>query len=162
MCGIVGIKSASTELTQRGFEKICSTLEHRGPDASGVYIDLDSGFALGHKRLTIIDLTSEADQPMESQDTSLSIVYNGEIYNYRELRQDLENLGHSFRTHSDTEVVLEAYIEWGNRCVDRFEGMFAFGVLDKRIGRLFLARDRLGIKPLIYYFNKGTFIFASA
>ena len=161
MCGIVGIKSASAELTQRGFEKICSTLEHRGPDASGVYIDLNSGFALGHKRLTIIDLTSEADQPMESQDTSLSIVYNGEIYNYRELRHDLENLGHSFRTHSDTEVVLEAYIEWGNRCVDRFEGMFAFGVLDKRIGRLFLARDRLGIKPLIYYFNKGTFIFAS-
>ena len=161
MCGIVGIKSASTELTRRGFEEICSTLEHRGPDASGIYIDSDSGFALGHKRLTIIDLTSEADQPMESQDTSFSIVYNGEIYNYRDLRNSLENLGHSFRTHSDTEVVLEAYIEWGNRCVDRFEGMFAFGVLDKKVGRLFLARDRLGIKPLIYYFNKGTFIFAS-
>ena len=133
MCGIVGIKSASTELTRRGFEEICSTLEHRGPDASGIFIDSDSGFALGHKRLTIIDLTSEADQPMESQDTSLSIVYNGEIYNYRDLRNSLEHLGHSFRTHSDTEVVLEAYIEWGNRCVDRFEGMFAFGVLYKKV-----------------------------
>ena len=161
MCGIVGVKSTSTELTQTGFEKICSTLEHRGPDSSGIYIDLESGFALGHKRLTIIDLSSEADQPMESQDTSLSIVYNGEIYNYRQVRIDLESLGHSFRTNSDTEVVLEAYIEWGNRCVDRFEGMFAFGILDKKVGRLFLARDRLGIKPLVYYFNKGTFIFAS-
>ncbi len=136
-----------------------SALAHRGPDGQGTLVR--SPVALGHTRLSIIDLSNAAAQPMQGADGRLAVIFNGEIVNYRELRAELEGHGHEFRTSSDTEVVLEAYAQWGADSLDRFQGMFAFAVADfsKRI--LFLARDHVGIKPLFYRTGKGFFAFAS-
>ena len=133
---------------------------HRGPDASGVF--LDDGVSLGHNRLSIIDLNSSANQPMTGDDGRLTVVFNGEIYNFRELKKELEGDYH-FRTRSDTEVILAAYKKWGSLCVEKFNGIFAFAVWDREKQELFLARDHVGVKPLYYYHNpqNGKFIFAS-
>jgi len=120
---------------------------HRGPDESGLH--LEPGLALGHRRLSIIDLSS-GQQPLFNEDGSVVVVYNGEIYNFQELAEELQAAGHIFRTHCDTEVIVHAWEEWGERCVERFRGMFAFALWDRNSGTLFLARDRLGIKPLYY------------
>lgn len=155
MCGIVGINFEDVDLVKQ----MCKVILHRGPDEDGYYSDKD--ITLGHKRLSIIDLHT-GKQPIYNEDKSIVIVYNGEIYNYRELREDLEAKGHRFYTASDTEVIIHAYEEYGYDCVNLFNGMFAFAIWDSNKKELFLARDRIGIKPLHYTFLKdGTFLFAS-
>lgn len=136
-------------------------LHHRGPDGSGVYYDDERNLVLGHTRLSIIDLSDSADQPMSDESGNYVIVFNGEVYNYQEIKHRLILLGYKFLTNSDTEVVLKSYMQWGENCVKEFRGMFAFCVYDKHEDYLFLARDRFGIKPLIYTFLNGQFIFSS-
>jgi asparagine synthase (glutamine-hydrolysing) len=135
-----------------------STMVHRGPDGDGVFID--GGVGLGHRRLSIIDL-STGDQPMSSADGQVTIAFNGEIYNFQELRKELEDKGHRFRTKSDTEVIIYAYVQWGTDFVRRLRGMFAIALWDSRNQTLFLARDRVGKKPLYYYYDGKTLLFAS-
>ena len=161
MCGIVGtIDRPGADATQalRGMLK---RLVHRGPDDDGVECWPEAGVGLGHQRLSIIDLSAAGHQPMTSADGLVSIVYNGEIYNFQELRRQLAAEGHSFRSTSDTEVVLRAYEHWGADCLPRLRGMFAFAIWDGRRRRLLLARDRLGIKPLYYVQQGDLFAFAS-
>lgn len=136
-------------------------LAHRGPDDEGVQYIEGQGVGLGHRRLSILDLSSAGHQPMESDDGGTLIVFNGEVFNFLEVGNDLEALGHVFRSSSDTEVVLKAYQQWGSKCLDRFVGMFAIAIWEKNKERLFLARDRLGIKPLYYYHCSDMFVFAS-
>src|SRR5690606_10218381 len=123
------------------------SLEHRGPDGDGFHVE--AGVGLGHRRLSIIDLEG-GKQPLYNEDESVVVTYNGEIYNFRELAEELVAKGHVFRTRCDTEVIVHAWEEWGERCLDRFNGMFAFALWDRRTETLFLARDRLGVKPLYY------------
>ncbi|MCK4487270.1 MAG: asparagine synthase (glutamine-hydrolyzing) [Desulfobacterales bacterium] len=162
MCGIVGF------LTNRDFDwlrddlpEAISRLTHRGPDDSGLFFDPKAGIGLGHRRLSVIDLSAAGRQPMASDDSSVQIVYNGEVYNFKEIRVILEGYGHHFKSDSDTEVILKAYLQWGIDCLKRFVGMFALALWDSRKQCLFLARDRLGIKPLYYHFSRGTLLFAS-
>lgn len=149
MCGIVGLfdTRGETGIDARLLREMNQMQYHRGPDAGGVH--LEDCIGLGHRRLSIIDL-SGGQQPLYNEDGSVVVVYNGEIYNFRELVTELSAKGHQFRTHCDTEVIVHAWEEWGERCVDRFRGMFAFGLWDRNAGTLFLARDRLGVKPLYY------------
>ena len=135
-----------------------ATLRHRGPDSFGEYVD--GPVALAARRLSIIDLET-GDQPVANEDGSLQVVQNGELYNYRELRRELETHGHRFATSSDTEVVVHAYEQWGTACLDRFRGMFAFALWDEKKDTLFLARDRLGEKPLYYRQSTDGLEFAS-
>ncbi|MEK6536186.1 MAG: asparagine synthetase B, partial [Actinomycetota bacterium] len=128
-------------------------LVHRGPDDEGRFSDGD--FSLGHRRLSIIDLET-GHQPIHNEDETLWIVYNGEVYNFRELRQELEALGHRFYTRTDTEVLLHAYEQYGEDCVKRFNGMFALAIFDRTARKLFLARDHFGIKPLYYHYDGDT------
>jgi len=137
------------------------SLNHRGPDDKGCFFDQDIGVSFGHTRLSIIDLSNHASQPMVDQSGRYVLVFNGEVYNYKDLREELKNAGYVFTTDSDTEVVLYSYIAWGDECVKRFRGMFAFCVYDKQRQICFLARDRFGIKPLIYSFVDEQFVFAS-
>jgi asparagine synthase (glutamine-hydrolysing) len=134
---------------------------HRGPDANGVWLSDDQSMGLCHNRLSILDLTEAGNQPMHSADARYSIVFNGEIYNYRELQEELSAKGSCFRTHSDTEVLLEAYHYWGEAMLDKLRGMFAFALLDHAKGSLFCARDRVGKKPFVYSETKQGFVFAS-
>ena len=154
MCGISGFVSRTPEA---GLDSALEVIRHRGPDASGQWHHAADGWnvGLGHVRLSIIDLSEAANQPFLSADRRSVIVYNGEIYNFQELRAELCAAGRVFRTHSDTEVVLQAYKEWGTDCLQRFEGMFAFALFDLTCNRLLLARDSFGIKPL-YYFHDVT------
>jgi asparagine synthase (glutamine-hydrolysing) len=138
---------------------MADAVAHRGPDGEGFYTD--SFVALGHRRLAIIDLSPAGHQPMATVDGNVVLIYNGEVYNFHELRAELEAKGYQFRSRTDTEVVLYAYKEWGAKCLDRFNGMFAFVVWDKRDQTLFLARDRYGIKPLYYARLGNTLLFAS-
>src|SRR2546425_711206 len=159
MCGIAGFvnrhgRPADAELLRA----MTDVLAHRGPDGDGHYVT--GPVALGHRRLAIIDLVTGA-QPMGSEDGTLWITYNGEVYNFAELRRELEARGYSFRTTSDTEVILRAWEAFGPACVERLRGMFAFAIWDARKGELFLARDRFGIKPLVYAWNDGGISFAS-
>ncbi|WP_290653784.1 XrtA/PEP-CTERM system amidotransferase [Aquisalimonas sp.] len=161
MCGLVGIMDTrgranpARELLHRMNE----TQHHRGPDEGGLHEG--AGIGLGHRRLSIIDLSS-GQQPLYNEDHTVVVVYNGEIYNFQALAKELARLGHTFRTHCDTEVIVHAWEEWGERCVERFRGMFAFALWDERRETLFLARDRLGIKPLYYaLLGDGTLIFGS-
>lgn len=160
MCGIVGIFNRDDEpvspVTLSGMTR---SLAHRGPDDEGVYTDGSIG--LGHRRLSIIDLSSAGHQPMASAGGEIVLTYNGEVYNFQELRAELESLGHRFRSRTDTETVLYAYREWGDECVQRFNGMFAFALWDAGRRDLFLARDRYGIKPLYYAQLGHSFLFAS-
>jgi asparagine synthase (glutamine-hydrolysing) len=135
---------------------------YRGPDGAGQLVLQDEGIALGHRRLSIIDLTEDGRQPMLSADGRFVLTFNGEIYNYLEVRKDLEGLGHVFRSHSDTEVLLLAYAQWGGACLERLIGMYAFAIWDRKERELFAARDRLGIKPFYYYVESdGALYFAS-
>jgi asparagine synthase (glutamine-hydrolysing) len=159
MCGIAGILDLRGRRAERSIlERICARLVHRGPDEEGYHADGPA--ALGQRRLSIIDL-SGGRQPMANEDGSVWVTFNGEIYNFRELRPELERLGHRFTTWSDTEVILHAYEEYGEACVLRLRGMFAFGLWDGNRRRLFLARDRVGKKPLFYAEAGGQFVFAS-
>jgi asparagine synthase (glutamine-hydrolysing) len=160
MCGIVGIlESGGREpIRQNELRQMLAAIQHRGPDEFGLYLDRQVG--LGSARLSIIDLSS-GQQPIATEDENLWIVFNGEIFNYRELRQELERLGHRFRTQSDTEVLLHAYEEFGPQCLNRLNGQFAFAVWNVREQKLFLARDRLGVRPLYYTVSGDRVIFAS-
>src|SRR3990172_5347852 len=151
MCGIVGIYRPEGQIDKERMASACRLIRHRGPDASNVF--LDGAVALGHQRLKIIDLSDSANQPMTDADEQVVLVFNGEIYNYRELRKQLLDLGHEFRTNGDTEVLLHMYLQYGKQCLTYLRGMFAFAVWDKRRRVLLLARDRLGIKPLYYPSN---------
>jgi asparagine synthase (glutamine-hydrolysing) len=137
---------------------MADVLAHRGPDEHGLH--LDDQAALAHRRLSIIDLAS-GQQPLANEDRSIWVTYNGEIYNHADLRQELEAAGHRYRTRSDTETIVHAYEQWGDRCVERFRGMFAFAIWDARQGRLLLARDRLGVKPLYWTIVRDRLLFAS-
>jgi asparagine synthase (glutamine-hydrolysing) len=162
MCGIVGFKSQhDMGRLRESLPTATSSMTHRGPDDAGLFFYPEAGVGLGHRRLSVIDLSEAGRQPMASDDGRVQIVYNGEVYNFKEIRTTLAGMGHGFRTETDTEVILEAYREWGMDCLTRFVGMFAFALWDKRSGRLFLARDRIGIKPLYYYHADGIFLFAS-
>ncbi|MFV8835517.1 XrtA/PEP-CTERM system amidotransferase [Aquisalimonas sp. APHAB1-3] len=161
MCGLVGIMDmrGRAEVSRAVLHGMNETQHHRGPDEGGLH--LGRGIGLGHRRLSIIDLSS-GQQPLYNEDHTVVVVYNGEIYNFQELAAELAALGHAFRTHCDTEVIVHAWEEWGADCVERFRGMFAFAVWDERRGTLFLARDRLGVKPLYYAeLPDGTLAFAS-
>lgn len=160
MCGIAGIFNLNGEPVSRVLlRKMTDAIAHRGPDGEGFYTD--SCIGLGHRRLAIIDLSPAGHQPMATLSNQYVITYNGEVYNFQELRTELEALGHQFRSKSDTEVVLYAYKEWGPSCLDKFNGHFAFAIWDKTKQELFLARDRYGVKPLYYTFAGSYFIFAS-
>ncbi len=159
MCGIAGILRWGEQRVERPeIEAMTAALRHRGPDGQGVLIQ--DPVALGHRRLSIIDLATGA-QPMSNEDGKVWVTFNGEIYNFHDLARELTALGHRFATRSDTEVIVHAYEQWGTRCVERFSGMFAFAVLDLVKRRLFIARDPLGIKPLVYRVGEGYFAFAS-
>jgi asparagine synthase (glutamine-hydrolysing) len=160
MCGIVGVLGA--EPVDRALvEQMRDRLEHRGPDAAGLWASADGRVSLGHRRLSIIDTSAAANQPFLSADGSLAVILNGELYNFRALRSELEQTGATFRTGSDTEVLLAAYRAWGAACVERFSGMFAFALWDGDRSVLFCARDRAGEKPFHYLANGTTFAFAS-
>src|ERR1700674_3688283 len=166
ICGVIGIEQP--ELGEAITRRMMQALWHRGPDEDGLLVA--PSVALGMRRLSIIDL-SGGHQPVFNETGNVGILYNGEIYNFRQLRTSLEGCGHTFRTNSDTEVVVHAYEEWGEQCVREFRGMFAFAIWDARSSgisgdaarraRIFIARDRLGIKPIYYAFADGAFLFAS-
>ena len=164
MCGFVAVLTKDPDFQLRELVHMRDQLQHRGPDDAGAWIG-EAGkwrVALGHRRLSIIDLSAAGAQPMHAAEDAATIVYNGEIYNYIELRQDLESKGHTFRSDSDTEVLLNAYLEWGEDCLLHLNGMFAFALFDRRTNHVFVARDRLGEKPLYWTrLSDGTTIFAS-
>ena len=161
MCGILGVVDAGPTVSGADFDRMLDTLANRGPDGRGVRSLDDGRVRLGHRRLAIIDLSEAAAQPLASADGRLWLTFNGEIYNYRELRKALEGEGHAFRSQSDSEVLLAAYDAWGEDCVARLRGIFAFGIWDGRRRQLFLARDHFGVKPLYYGRYGGRFAFAS-
>lgn len=160
MCGIAGIFNLNGEpVSPVSLRKMTDVIAHRGPDGEGFYID--SFIGLGHRRLAIIDLSPAGHQPMISANGQYAISYNGEVYNFQELRAELESLGYHFHSRTDTEVVLYGYIQWGEKVLDRLNGMFAFAIWDKNKQELFIARDRYGIKPLYYWHSGKNFIFGS-
>jgi asparagine synthase (glutamine-hydrolysing) len=160
MCGIAGKFNfdQARPIDRERLTAMTAVIAHRGPDADGFYVG--DGIGLGHRRLSIIDL-STGDQPLANEDRTIWVVFNGEIYNFAEIRSELEAFGHRFRTHSDTEVIVHAYEQWGDRAVDRFRGMFAFALWDDPNRRLLLVRDRLGVKPLYYSATASGVTFAS-
>ena len=159
MCGIAGIwRLNGGEFDPGILERMCRSIRYRGPDEEG--IRRDGGVGLAHRRLSIIDLAG-GQQPMPNATGDLWITYNGEIFNYLELRKELEALGRRFRTQSDTEVILQSYEEYGDACVERFNGQWAFAIWDSRRARLFLSRDRMGVRPLFFTVADGNFVFAS-
>ncbi len=182
MCGIAGYFSLNREkIDTKRFEFLLDTIKHRGPDDFGYAvfnsdlrksrfvedpnslngIDFTPDLIFGHRRLSIIDLSPSGRQPMTDEKGNFWIVFNGEIYNYIELREELKSFGFNFRTHSDTEVILKAYEHWGEGCLNKFNGMFSFALWDVKEKRLFCARDRMGVKPFYYYVDKDRFVFAS-
>ena len=161
MCGIAGIiQSASLIYDREHLQKMTVSLSHRGPDGDGHWQDQEGKTLLGHRRLSIIDLSDEGNQPMHYHQR-YTIVHNGEVYNYIELRETLQKKGHSFRSQTDTEVIMAAYDEWGQECVDYFDGMFAFAIWDDKEKTLFAARDRFGEKPFFYHYDGSNLFFAS-
>jgi len=154
MCGLVGIfhQSGPVPIDRNLLSEMNDTLIHRGPDGGGIFVD--PGIGLGHRRLSIIDLSS-GDQPMSNQNGSITVVFNGEIYNFPDLRSELEGLGYAFRTHSDTEVIIHGWDAWGPDCLQRLRGMFAIALWDRKQEKLYLCRDRLGKKPLYYSLLPG-------
>lgn len=166
MCGLTGFLSTKAELSAQKMRTIVSsmseTLTHRGPDDDGFWLDEAAGMALGFRRLAIVDLSPNGHQPMLSACGRFALVFNGEVYNFKELRQVLESKGHQFRGHSDTEIILAAIVEWGlEAAVKQFVGMFAFALWDRTSRQLSLVRDRLGIKPLYYGWTDSAFLFGS-
>lgn len=162
MCGFVGFFShGQFDLLKDDLSPAITAINHRGPDDTGLFVDRSMGIGLGHRRLSIIDLTDTGRQPMAGGDGRVQIVYNGEVYNFKQLRDQLADCGHRFLGASDTEVILHAYLQWGIDCFDKLAGMFALAIWDSRRRQLVLARDRLGIKPLYYYHRNNTLLFAS-
>ena len=157
MCGISGIVKWNEQVDRSEIEKMNASIAHRGPDATGVYLEQNVGF--GHQRLSILDLSADGNQPMFFNE--LVMVYNGEIYNYIEIREELKKLGRSFKTKTDSEVILHAYEEWGAQCVNKFNGMWAFAIHDKKKQEVFISRDRFGIKPLYYRADEKGISFGS-
>lgn len=158
MCGILG-QISNKQVDRVDFKKQLTQLNHRGPDDSGVYFE--KNIALGQTRLSIIDLSHEGHQPMISKCGKFVIIYNGEIYNYQEIKNDLMNKGYEFFSNTDTEVILNGYIEYQEKIVEKLNGMFAFSIYIKDMEKVFLARDRSGIKPLYYYYDEENFIYSS-
>ncbi|MBU2568328.1 MAG: asparagine synthase (glutamine-hydrolyzing), partial [Elusimicrobia bacterium] len=160
MCGICGIYNFGNKkpVESGTIEKMCNIIKHRGPDDKGIYTEKNFGF--GMRRLSIIDLQT-GNQPIFNEDKSISVILNGEIYNFQELREELEKKNHKFHTKSDTETIVHLYEEYGHNCVLHMRGMFAFALWDKKNDLLFIARDRLGKKPLYWTQKNGSFIFAS-
>jgi asparagine synthase (glutamine-hydrolysing) len=161
MCGITGFIDFTKKTSEETLAKMTGAVAHRGPDGQGVYF-AKSGHAaigLGHRRLSIIDLSNAANQPMRFD--GLHLIFNGEIYNYNEIREELISLGHHFLTHSDTEVILHGWRQWGEKSIDKWRGMFAIALFDERENELTFIRDRAGVKPLYYYFKDGLFLFGS-
>ena len=163
MCGLVGIASVRqcADSKRSWLIDAQDCLSYRGPDDEGIWWSLDSRVGLAHRRLSILDLTEAGHQPMHLQNAGLTIVFNGEIYNFTEIRENLRQKGHCFHSASDTEVLLAAYAEWGVECLSHLNGMFAFALFDSIRGRIFIARDRVGEKPLFYRLEKGVLLFAS-
>jgi len=161
MCGICGLWQSSSVVDETTLQTMNDRQAHRGPDDSGVYRNPDGRLSLGFRRLAIIDLSPNGHQPMTNEDGCLWLVFNGEIYNYPELRKALVRAGHEFKSTSDTEIILHGYEEWGEGVLTRLRGMFAFALWNENTHTLFLARDRLGIKPLHYYWDGKRFAFAS-
>lgn len=160
MCGIAGVfHTDGSPVSLQLLQRMTAAVAHRGPDGEGHFAD--AGVGLGHRRLAIIDLSQAGRQPMGNEDGSVLIVYNGELYNYQKLRVELQAKGHHFQSRTDTEVVLHAYEEWGQDCLLRFNGHFAFAIWDGNRRKLFLARDRFGVKPLYYWFHDGRLLFGS-
>ncbi|MFQ5468989.1 MAG: asparagine synthase (glutamine-hydrolyzing) [Gammaproteobacteria bacterium] len=160
MCGVAGILNLTGKpVSPVILREMTNAIAHRGPDGEGHFSE--GAIGLGHRRLAIIDLSAAGNQPMVSRDGRYVLVYNGEVYNYRELRIELESLGHQFHSKTDAEVVLNSYAEWGINAVEKFNGMFAFAIWDKENSELILVRDRYGIKPLYYTVKDGTFLFGS-
>ena len=161
MCGIVGIATREPALKKAWLSQGSEALSHRGPDDAGEWWAQDGRVGMAHRRLAIVDLSPLGHQPMHLLGTGLSVVFNGEIYNFRDIRVELESMGHRFQSQSDTEVLLVAYREWGTDCLSRLNGMFAFGLYDAPRAQLLLARDRAGEKPLFYHLDQGSLCFAS-
>jgi asparagine synthase (glutamine-hydrolysing) len=176
MCGIFGFFSCEANISKKQVLRALENSRHRGPDSAGVMLSKEgrAGYypehlipggnwdsVLAHTRLSIIDLSDAAHQPMSNEDDTVWIAYNGEIYNFMELRETLLSKGHIFKSKTDSEVIVHGYEEWGSDVVDSLRGMFAFAVYDRRANKLVLARDRLGVKPLKYYWNGKTLVFAS-
>lgn len=161
MCGIVGRLSQTPLEDRQQLLVMCETLHHRGPDDAGAWFSQDGRVGLANQRLAVIDLSAGGHQPMSDATGQLHITFNGEIYNYRELRRELEQRGHKFQSVGDTEVILESYRAWGTDCLSHFVGMFAFGLYDSGLRRLLLARDRAGEKPLFYFDSPAQFVFGS-
>lgn len=163
ICGVYNLKSDNSPVDPNKLQKMCDAMIHRGPDDGRIWISPNAEIGLGFRRLAIIDLSSNAMQPMCNEDGSLWIVFNGEIYNHEDIRKELNQVGqHRWITdHSDTEVILHAFEQWGIDCLERFRGMFAIGLWDARAHELWLIRDRIGVKPLYYSISNGQIIFAS-
>ena len=159
MCGINGVVLTRGQVDSKGLKRMRDALTHRGPDDAGLY--LNGSVGLGHRRLAIIDLSADGAQPMRNEDGTLWLVYNGEIYDYAILREELKQRGHVFRSGTDSEVIIHAFEEWREGCLHRFNGMFAFALWDEKDQRLFVARDRLGVKPLFYYQDTEKLVFGS-
>ena len=161
MCGIAGFVDFTKKANEQNLRDSIACLNHRGPDGDGVFVKeaSDATIGLGHKRLSIIDLSNAANQPMHFD--GLHLVFNGEIYNYNELREELLTLGHQFQTHSDTEVILHAWRQWGEKSIHRWRGMFAIALWDEKSNTFTCIRDRAGVKPFFYYFKNGLFLFGS-
>ena len=161
MCGIAGFIDFKANSSEGVLKRMTTTLKHRGPDGDGHFFHHSEGFqiGLGHRRLAIVDLTDTGRQPMQFND--LHIAFNGEIYNYLEIKSTLESIGHTFKSHSDTEVILHAYSQWGTNCVNRFIGMFAIVIFDEKNQEVICFRDRAGVKPFFYYSDSNVFIFGS-
>lgn len=161
MCAIVGKLSKGKRIDRPLLEAMRDTMTHRGPDDAGLWFNAEGTVGLGHRRLSIIDLSAAGHQPMTNEDESIWLVFNGEIYNFQALKQELLQAGHVFRSNTDTEVIIHAYEQWGLASIQRLRGMFAYALWDSKHQRLVLARDRLGIKPLFYAFRDGDLSFAS-
>jgi asparagine synthase (glutamine-hydrolysing) len=161
MCGIAGFADFKKSSSEEILKSMTDTLKHRGPDGDGYYFK-ENAYAqigLGHRRLSIIDLSECGSQPMHYN--GLHIIFNGEVYNFAEIREDLEKKGHQFVGHADTEIIMHAYAEWGIDAIQQWKGMFAVVIYDETKQELIAIRDRAGVKPFYYYFNDGLFLFGS-
>ena len=162
MCGIAGILSLkNSQINKNELENLKNSLSHRGPDGTGVYISEDHKLGFGHTRLSIIDLSDNSSQPMSYDNGRYCITYNGEIYNFLDLKKELEAIGYKFRSSGDTEVILASYKHWGEKCNLKFNGMWSFAIWDNKNKEVFISRDRFGVKPFYYLNNKKFFFFAS-
>lgn len=161
MCGIAGFIDFKKKSTLQDVHRMSACLQHRGPDGDGSFFTetQNAVIGFGHRRLSIIDLSETANQPMHYN--GLHIIFNGEIYNYNEIRDRLISLGHQFQTHSDTEVILHAWQQWGEKSIDKWRGMFTIALYDEQKNDIIFIRDRAGVKPFYYYYNEGLFLFSS-